>query len=162
MKKVYNLSKIVDCKECGFCEDFDYCQHDANCEVTFHEEFTNDGQHFLHLEFHFNSIWSNEINFKELENLVRYAGLCEEELNIIRKTLKGNWRVKLSNDIFFSCHHEIEYGSYWRRDSSNSFDLGMIGECYDDCSLCNYCEECVRINGRDELLKALRSEQDES
>jgi len=158
MDKVYVLENVVECKECDFCDKWDYCKYDARCNVTFHERFTDDNQHFLHLEFHFNSIWGDEINFKELQRIVSNASLWERNLNVIRKTLNGNWEVKLDDDTSFSCHHEIEDKDnyYWCSDHSNTVNLGKIAECYKDCSLCNNCEECVKINGRDDLLKALR------
>lgn len=158
MHKVYTVRKIVECNDCGFCEDFDYCQYGASCNVSFHERFTDDDQHFLHLEYHFDSIWSDEMDFKALQYIVEECNLCVDELNIIRKTLKGNWEVKLTDDIVFSCHHEIEVPEayYWCSNSKDTIDLGKIAECYDDCSLCHRCCEGVTINGRDDLLKALR------
>ena len=173
MHKVYTVEKIVECNDCGYCENYDYCQYKAQCEVTFHERFTDDDQHWLHLEYHFDSIWSDELNFRQLEFLVIECNLNINRLNTIRKAIKGNWEVKLTDDIVFRCHHEIEIPEayYWCSNYKDTVDLGRIAECYDDCETCTKCHNfwnencrdcdgcdahpCTKINGRESLMKQL-------
>ena len=178
MDKVYTVYKKVDCDDCEFCEAFDYCKHQASCNVTFHERFTDDDQHWLHLEYHLGSNEVFEMNWENFKEIVRQCEFNIDELNIIRKTLDGNWKVELSDGIYFSCHHEIsipeEY--YWESNFEGTVDLGRIAECYDDCDKCTKCHNwsmnydtqyekcrycdgchehpCTKVNGRKTLLDA--------